>query len=170
MAGTYSEYPKNYERHFVFNIGTDDSPSWLEADEGITSRASSVSESSQQYYYMSKRGTPDNEVDSQSISRTFTGHRNMNDPLQTEFFENRFYKLEKRVVTFIDYIENGSNTGIVAHRGSCTISFSDDGSGETAQRMSIGFSALINGIPEKGTLTISESEDVKTYSFTPDDE
>ena len=156
-----SRKPKNYNRCFLINTGTTAAPVWVLIADGITSHGSSISESTEKYYYMDKAGVAETDVTGQDITRSFTGHRAKGDSAQDYILDTILYDLAKREVEFIDY-DSGIAAGVNGWKGKATIQISDDGSGDTAARQNISFSLAINGKPTKGTVAKTESG----YTFT----
>ena len=154
MPGTYMK-PKAYNRRFFINIGTSDLPEWAEISQGITSRGNSFTENEEEFYYMADRGTAEKEPTTQNISRSFSGNRFIGDKAQDEIFINRIYDLDNRSVEFIEFYDN-VKSGTNGYKGNASITISDDGSGDTSARETIGFGLSINGKPERGTVTIGE--------------
>lgn len=165
MAGTYTK-PKAYNRRFFINIGTSEVPEWAEISQGITSRGNSFTENEEEFYYMADRGTAEKEPTTQNISRTFSGNRFIGDKAQDEILINRIYDLENRSVEFIECYDNVSS-GPNGYKGNASITISDDGSGDTSARETIGFGLSINRKPERGTVVIAEGEPTFT-KYTPE--
>lgn len=154
MAGTYTK-PKAFNRRFFINIGTSESPTWAEIAVGITSRGNSFSENEEEYYYMNERGTAEKEPSTQSISRTFSGNRFVGDAAQDEIFINRLYDLENREVEYLEFYDNISS-GANGWKGKASLTVSDDGSGDTQNRETIGFGLAMNGKPVRGTVALTD--------------
>lgn len=151
MAGTYTK-PKAYNKRFLLNIGTTESPKWVEVARGITSRGNNFSESSETYYPMDQRGTAEIETTSQSVSRTWSGFRVIGDAAQDYVFIDALYDLDKRSVEFVEYYDNVE--GVNGWKGIASLTISDDGSGDTANRETIGFGLNLIGKPVRGTATV----------------
>lgn len=162
MAGTYTK-PKAYNKRFLINFGTTDVPVWGEVARGITSRGNNFSESSETYYPMDQRGTAEIETTSQSVSRTWSGFRVIGDLVQDKVFIEALYDLDKRSVEFIEYYDNVS--GVNGWKGIGNITISDDGSGDTPNRETIGFGLNLIGKPERGTVTVTYGDTI-TVQFT----
>lgn len=162
MAGTYTK-PKAYNKRFLLNIGTTESPKWVEVARGITSRGNNFSESSETYYPMDQRGTAEIETTSQSVSRTWSGFRVIGDAAQDYVFIDALYDLDKRTVEFVEYYDNVE--GVNGWKGNASLTISDDGSGDTANRETIGFGLNLIGKPVRGTATVSYSPTI-TVEFT----
>lgn len=154
MPGTYIK-PKAFNRRFFINLGTSEAPKWAEIAKGISSRGTSVNEGSEDYYYMDNRGTAETVPTTQSISRTFSGNRLIGDEAQDEIFIKRLYDLNNRTVEFLDFYD-ALTTGANGWKGNGSITISDDGSGDTANRENIGFGLTLNGIPTRGTVTVDD--------------
>lgn len=152
MAGTYTK-PKAYNKRFLLNIGTTGSPKWVEVARGITSRGNNFSESSETYYPMDQRGTAEIETTSQSVSRTWSGFRVIGDEAQDYVFIDALYNLDKRSVEFVEYYDNIE--GVNGWKGIASLTISDDGSGDTANRETIGFGLNLIGKPARGTATVA---------------
>lgn len=170
MPGTFAgTKPKAYNRHFWINLSTTEDPEWVEITRGISSRGADVSESEEEYFYMSDRGAADREASSQTVGRTFSGNRFLGDPAQDAVFIDRMYDMNKRQVEFLDYYDNPPESWKVGQpgtkgngwKGVANISIADDGSGDTQERETIEFSLLYVGAPIRGTVTIST--DVPTF-------
>lgn len=157
MAGTYTK-PKAYNKRFLLNIGTTGSPKWVEVARGITSRGNNFSESSETYYPMDQRGTAEIETTSQSVSRTWSGFRVIGDEAQDYVFVDALYDLDKRTVEFVEYYDNVE--GVNGWKGTASITISDDGSGDTANRETIGFGLNLIGKPVRGTATVTYSDSI----------
>ena len=162
MAGTYTK-PKAYNKRFLLNIGTTESPKWVEVARGITSRGNNFSESSETYYPMDQRGTAEIETTSQSVSRTWSGFRVIGDAAQDYVFIDALYDLDKRSVEFVEYYDNVE--GVNGWKGNASLTISDDGSGDTANRETIGFGLNLIGKPVRGTATVAYSPTI-TVEFT----
>lgn len=161
-------FPKNYNRIMLINIGTTETPNWKRIAEGILSRGNSISETTNDFYYMINNGTADTETSSQVISVSFTGHRDVGDAAQDYILDTVLYDLSKRDVEFMDYEDTiaipGTGTKPVnGVKGTASISISDFGSGNTPDRQTIGFSLRFKGKPIRGTVEKTEA----TYTFTP---
>lgn len=177
MAGTFAgTKPKAFNRHFWINIGTADTPEWVEICNGISSRGVDVSEDEEKYYYMCGRGSADVESSSQSITRTFTGNRFLGDPAQDAIFIDKMYTLDNRQVEYLDYYDNPPESWNVGKEGSrgngykgvASVKVSNDGGGDTGARESIGFSLLYSGLPTRGTVTFESSGAAPTFeALTP---
>lgn len=154
MAGTYTK-PKAYNKRFLLNIGATGSPKWVEVARGITSRGNNFSESSETYYPMDQRGTAEIETTSQSVSRTWSGFRVIGDAAQDYVFIDALYDLDKRSVEFVEYYDNIE--GVNGWKGIASLTISDDGSGDTANRETIGFGLNLIGKPVRGTATVAYS-------------
>lgn len=152
MAGTYTK-PKAYNKRFLLNIGATGSPKWVEVARGITSRGNNFSESSETYYPMDQRGTAEIETTSQSVSRTWSGFRVIGDEAQDYVFIDALYDLDKRSVEFVEYYDNVE--GVNGWKGIASLTISDDGSGDTANRETIGFGLNLIGKPVRGTATVT---------------
>lgn len=157
MAGTYTK-PKAYNKRFLLNIGTTESPKWVEVARGITSRGNNFSESSETYYPMDQRGTAEIETTSQSVSRTWSGFRVIGDGAQDYVFIDALYDLDKRSVEFVEYYDNVE--GVNGWKGIASLTISDDGSGDTANRETIGFGLNLIGKPVRGTATVTYSDSI----------
>ena len=157
MAGTYTK-PKAYNKRFLLNIGTAVSPKWVEVARGITSRGNNFSESSETYYPMDQRGTAEIETTSQSVSRTWSGFRVIGDEAQDYVFIDALYDLDKRTVEFVEYYDNVE--GVNGWKGNASLTISDDGSGDTANRETIGFGLNLIGKPVRGTATVTYSDSI----------
>lgn len=153
MPGTYVK-PKAYNRRFFINIGTSELPSWVELARGISSRSNSFSEETENYYYMDGRGTAETDPTTQTVTRTFSGNRVIGDEAQDYLFFDNIYDLDKRVVQFIEFYDNMPAGAPNGWQGTYTLSITDDGSGDATARESIGINASINGIPQRGTVTM----------------
>ncbi len=161
MPGTYTK-PKSFNRRFFINIGSSMVPEWVEISQGITSRGNSFTENEEEFYYMADRGTAEKEPTTQNISRTFSGNRFIGDKAQDEIFINRLYDLENRSVEFMEFYDNVKD-GPNGYKGNASLTISDDGSGDTQSRETIGFGLSINGKPTRGTVTLSE-DGVPTFT------
>lgn len=164
MPGTYIK-PKAYNRRFFINIGTSMVPQWAELAVGISSRGVSFTENEEEYYYMSERGTAERTPTSQSVSRSFTGNRFIGDAAQDDIFIRRLYDLDNREVEYIEFYDNAPTGKPNGWRGKASITISDDGSGDVANRETIGFGLSINGKPEHGTAVLADDG---TPTFTPE--
>lgn len=162
MAGTFIK-PKAYNKRFLLNFGTAEVPLWAEVARGITSRGNNFSESSETYYPMDQRGTAEIETTAQSVSRTWSGFRVIGDPAQDKVFIDGLYDLDKRSVEWIEYYDNV--TGVNAWKGSGNLTISDDGSGDTANRETIGFGLNLIGKPVRGTAVVTYGDSI-TVQFT----
>ena len=162
MAGTYTK-PKAYNKRFLLNIGTTGSSKWVEVARGITSRGNNFSESSETYYPMDQRGTAEIETTSQSVSRTWSGFRVIGDAAQDYVFIDALYDLDKRSVEFVEYYDNVE--GVNGWKGIASLTISDDGSGDTANRETIGFGLNLIGKPVRGTANVTYSPTI-TVEFT----
>lgn len=163
MPGTYIK-PKAFNRRFFINVGTAEAPKWAELAKGIASRGTAVNEGSEDYYYMDNRGTAETVPTTQSISRTFSGNRLIGDEAQDEIFIKRLYDLSNRTVEYLEFYDN-QGTGANGWKGNASITISDDGSGDTANRENIGFGLTTNGIPTRGTVTL---DDKGVPTFAPE--
>ena len=157
MAGTYTK-PKAYNKRFLLNIGMTESSKWVEVARGITSRGNNFSESSETYYPMDQRGTAEIETTSQSVSRTWSGFRVIGDEAQDYVFIDALYDLDKRNVEFIEYYDNVE--GVNGWKGIASLTISDDGSGDTANRETVGFGLNLIGKPVRGTATVTYSDSI----------
>lgn len=157
MAGTYTK-PKAYNKRFLLNIGTTELPKWVEVARGITSRGNNFSESSETYYPMDQRGTAEIETTSQSVSRTWSGFRVIGDEAQDYVFIDALYDLDKRSVEFVEYYDNVE--GVNGWKGIASLTISDDGSGDTANRETVGFGLNLIGKPVRGTATVTYSDSI----------
>lgn len=169
MPGTYVAKTKAFNRHFVINFGKDGNPEWYDIITGISSRGNNISESPQDYYYMSGRGVADSDVTTQTIERTFAGNRFLDDPAQNAIFIDRLNDMENRSVEVYEYYDNMPDD-VKAAKGNgwkyrATIAITDDGSGDTAARETIGFSLRQQGVSERGIVTVTGGDD-PVYSFT----
>lgn len=164
-------YPKNYNRKMLINLGTSASPDWKLIAVGILSRGNSISETTNDYYYMADRGTADTETSSQVISVSFTGHRSVGDNVQDYILDEVLYDLDKRDVEFMDYdetvvIPESGTKPVNGVKGLASISISDFGSGNTPDRQTIGFALRYKGKPTRGTVVATTTEGDTTYAFT----
>ena len=66
------------------NLGTPEEPDWKPITVGISTTETEIEEEAEDYYYMDGRGTPESEPATQKITRTFTGHRKIGDPVQDD--------------------------------------------------------------------------------------
>lgn len=165
-------FPKNYNRIMLINIGTTETPDWKKIAVGILSRGNSISETTNDFYYMSNLGTADTETSSQVISVTFTGHRDVGDAAQDYILDKVLYDLSGRIVEFMDYddsivIPTTDTKPVNGAKGVASISISDFGSGNAPDRQTIGFSLRYKGKPTRGTVVATTTEGVTTYAFTP---
>ncbi len=154
--------PKNYNRVFLIDIGSADTPNIVPLAAGITSHGSSISESTEKYYYMDQRGTAETDLTGQEVSRSFSGHRIKGDAAQDYILDELLYDLDGRSVTFYDYddmVTGGPN----GWKGSAVIQIADDGSGDTAARQNISFTLYLSGKPERGTVALASG----VYQWTP---
>lgn len=163
MAGTYIK-PKAYNKRYFINFGTSEEPKWAEIARGITSRGNNFSESSETYYPMDQRGTAEIETTSQSVSRTWSGFRVIGDAAQDAILIDALYDLDKRNVEYVEYYDNV--TGVNGWRGNGSLTISDDGSGDTANRETIGIGLNIIGKPQRGTVVMTNTSDTITINFT----
>ena len=138
MMSVALKTPKNYNRVYLMNLGTD-MEDWKPITVGIAATETEIEEENEDYYYMDGRGTPESEPATQKITRTFTGHRKIGDPVQDMVFD--------------DIIDSGTPNG---KRYPATVSIQNDGSGEAQMRSEISFSITKTGPSEKGTVTKSE--------------
>lgn len=159
MAGSYIK-PKVYNRHILINTGTTESPVWSEIAAGITSRGNSITENTEKYYYINNRGAAETELTTQEIVRSFSGNRIVGDAAQDKLLIENLYNMDGRVFEFLDYHDNV--TGVNGWKGNCTLTISDDGSGDASARETINFSMSLNGKPERGTVTKGPDG---TYTF-----
>lgn len=160
-------FPKNYNRIMLINIGTTETPDWKKIAVGILSRGNSISETTNDFYYMSNLGTADTETSSQVISVSFTGHRDVGDAAQDYILDKVLYDLSGRTVEFMDYddtivIPTTGTKPVNGVKGTASISISDFGSGNAPDRQTIGFSLRYKGKPARGTVEKTET----TYTFT----
>ena len=155
MPGTYMK-PKAYNRHFALNLGTDASPDWAEISVGISSRGNSFTENTEDFYYMNNKGTAETEPTNQKISRTFSGNRFIGDKAQDAVFIDRLYDLDNREAEYLEWYDNYPEGKANGYKGKCALTVSDDGSGDTSSRETIGFGFSINGKPVAGTVTVTE--------------
>lgn len=162
MAGTFIK-PKAYNKRYLINLGTSEVPKWVQIARGITSRGNNFSESSETYYPMDQRGTAEIETTSQSVSRNFSGFRVIGDEAQDYVFGDALYDLNKRVVEYVEYYDNME--GVNGWKGTASITISDDGSGDTANRETIGFGLNQIGKPVRGTANVTYSPTI-TVEFT----
>lgn len=162
MPGTFAgTKPKAFNRHFWINLGASDTPEWVELSHGISSRGVDVAEETEEYYYMSGRGTADVESSSQSITRTFSGNRFLGDPAQDAIFIDMMYSLDGRAVEFLDYYDNPPASWADkgnGYKGMANVQIADDGGGDAGARESIEFSLLYSGQPVRGTVEVAEDE------------
>lgn len=158
MAGTFIK-PKAYNKRFFINFGTSDAPDWAEVARGITSRGNNFSESSETYYPMDQRGTAEIETTSQSVSRTWSGFRVIGDKFQDKVFIDALYDLDKRNVEFVEFYDNDNIEGANGWKGIGNLTISDDGSGDTPNRETIGVGLNLIGKPTRGTASVSTGED-----------
>lgn len=165
MAGTFIK-PKAYNKRFFLNFGTSEAPKWYEVARGITSRGNNFSESSETYYPMDQRGTAEIETASQSVSRTWSGFRVIGDEAQDAILIDALYDLDKRNVEYIEYYDNVT-TGDNGWKGNGSITISDDGSGDTANRETIGIGLNIIGKPTRGTVALDTADGTNKITFTP---
>lgn len=161
MPGTYIK-PKAYNRRFFIDIGTSETPKWVELARGIASRSNSFTEETENYYYMDGRGTAETDATTQTVTRTFSGNRVIGDEAQDYLFFDNVYNLDGRVVPFMEFYDNMETGKENGWKGTYTLSISDDGSGDATARETVGINASINGIPERGTVTLSDG--VPTFS------
>ena len=155
MMSVAQTTPKNYNRVYLMNLGTD-MEDWKPITVGIAATETEIEEENEDYYYMDGRGTPESEPATQKITRTFTGHRKIGDPVQDMVFDVMLENLDKRAVEIIEYydiIDSGTPNG---KRYPATVSIQNDGSGEAQMRSEISFSITKTGPSEKGTVTKSE--------------
>lgn len=159
--------PKNFNRKFLIDLGTAETPKWVPLAVGIMSHGSSFNETSEKFYYMSDEGSPDSDVVSQEVTRSFTGHRVVGDEAQDYILETVLYEINNRRVRFVEYDSGVDVTEtpmpVNGWKGEGTLSISDDGSGDTASRQNISFSLSINGKPERGTMKQEDG----VYTWTP---
>lgn len=81
MMSVALKTPKNYNRIYLMNLGTKEEADWKPITVGIAATETEIEEESEDYYYMDGRGTPESEPATQKITRTFTGHRKLGDPV-----------------------------------------------------------------------------------------
>ncbi len=164
-------YPKNYNRRMLINLGTSETPDWQLIADGILSRGNSISETTNDYYYMAGLGTADTETSSQVISVNFTGHRNVGNAVQDYILDEVLYDLSGRDVEFMDYddtvvIPSTGTKPVNGAKGTASISISDFGSGNAQERQTIAFALRYKGKPTRGTVVATTTEGVTTYAFT----
>lgn len=150
--------PKNYNRIYLMNLGTPAEPDWKPITVGISATEVEVEEEAEDYYYMDGRGTPESEPATQKITRTFTGHRKVGDPVQDYVFDVMMEDLNKRnteIIEYNDMIAAGTPNG---KKYPATVSVQNDGSGEAQLRQDISFSITKTGASEKGTVTNSDGD------------
>ena len=73
-------------------------------------------------------------------------------------FGDALYDLDKRVVEYVEYYDNME--GVNGWKGTASITISDDGSGDTANRETIGFGLNQIGKPVRGTATVTYSDSI----------
>ena len=166
MPGTYIK-PKAYNKRYLINFGTTEQPEWAEVARGITSRGNSFSETSETYYPMDQRGTAEIETTAQSVSRTWSGFRVIGDKFQDKVFIDALYDLDKRNVEYIEYYDNV--TGVNGWKGNGNLTISDDGSGDTQNRETIGVGLNLIGKPERGTAQVTYGATI-TVKWTAENE
>lgn len=150
--------PKNYNRIFCMNLGTPEEPDWKPITVGISTTETEIEEEAEDYYYMDGRGTPESEPATQKITRTFTGHRKIGDPVQDMVFDMMMENLDKRateIVEYYDIIPSGTPNG---KKYPATVAVQNDGSGEAQMRADISFSITKIGASEKGTMTFTQNK------------
>ena len=166
MAGTYVK-TKVYNRHFVVNFGTADDPEFYDLIHGFSSRGNNITEDTQDYFYFSDRGMADSDPTTQTIERTFAGNRFLGDPAQDAIFIDRIFDMDNRTVTVLEYYDNKTAAQVdIDMQYNAAIIITDDGSGDTASRETIGFSLRVQGIPVRGTVGFPATEG-DPYTFTP---
>ena len=161
MMSVALKTPKNYNRIYLMNLGTKEEEDWKPITVGIAATETEIEEESEDYYYMDGRGTPESEPATQKITRTFTGHRKLGDPVQDMVFDMMLEDLSKRdteIIEYYDVIDAGSPNG---KRYPATVSIQKDGSGEAQMRADISFSITKTGASEKGTVTNADG----TYTW-----
>ena len=161
MMSVALKTPKNYNRIYLMNLGTKEEADWKPITVGIAATETEIEEESEDYYYMAGRGTPESEPATQKITRTFTGHRKLGDPVQDMVFDMMLEDLGKRdteIIEYYDVIDAGSPNG---KRYPATVSIQNDGSGEAQMRSDISFSITKTGASEKGTVTNADG----TYTW-----
>lgn len=150
----------------LLNLGTTETPDWKPAIVGISSRTNAVSEETQDYYYMSGKGSAETEPTTQKVSVTFTGHRAVGDPLQDKVMDDMLFDMEIRNLEFIDYQDiidaPGASNG---WKGDASITITDFGSGEANVRQTISFTMNLKGKPERGSVAYDNI--TKKYTWTP---
>lgn len=157
-------YPKNYNRVMAIRAVGKEAEDYMVIAVGILSRGSSYSETTEDYKYMSGRGTSEKVLSSQEVGTSFTGHRAVGDPAQDYILDEVLYDLDNREVEFLDY-DDGAPTGSPnGYHGSATLQITDPGSGDAASRQNIGFTLNYKGKPERGTVT---KESGGKLTFTP---
>ena len=93
---------------------TKEEADWKPITVGIAATETEIEEESEDYYYMDGRGTPESEPATQKITRTFTGHRKLGDPVQDMVFDMMLEDLGKRdteIIEYYDVIDAGSPNG-----------------------------------------------------------
>ena len=75
------------------------------------------------------------------------------DEAQDYVFIDALYDLDKRAVEFVEYYDDVE--GVNGWKGVASLTISDDGSGDTANRETIGFGLNLIGKPVRGTATVT---------------
>lgn len=162
-------YPKNYNRNMAIRqIGKEEDP-WLLIAEGISSRGSNFSESTETYYYFSGRGTAEKEPTTQEVGYTYTGNRARGDAAQDYILDTILYDLDSRQIEFLDWDDSIDVSGLDAPangwKGQGAITINDPGSGDAQSRQNISFTIDFRGKPERGT--VKKDSGGTGYTWTP---
>lgn len=166
MAEEYAK-PKAYNRRFYLNLGSGLQPEWAQVAAGITARATRVSETLEQYFYMDNRGGAESAAAGQSVTRLFSGNRFLGDPAQDAILLERMYAMDRQEMEFLEFYDNMPEGPRESWgngcRGRATVRISDDGSGGAGEREVIQFSLQIHGQPQRGVVALEND----VPCFTP---
>ena len=156
--------PKNRSRLFLIDIGSAGTPRIVPVAAGIVSRGTQVSESVESYYRMDPWGAPETALTGQAVSHRFSGHRVKGDQAQDYILGETPGGPEGRCVTFYDCDGSAPAGQPNGWKGRALIRILDDGSGGAAGRQSIAFCLVVNGSPQRGTMTRVGG----SYRWTPE--
>lgn len=164
MAGSYLK-PKGFNRRFFINIGTVEAPLWAELARGVTSRGTSISETTTDYIDMASRGVAETITESVKVQRSFSVYRILGDEAQ-EAIVDRLYAVDRREMEYMSFYDNLPTNTPNGEQGRVSLSITDDGSGDAKALETMAFALTNIGKPRKGIVTLG-ANNVPTFKAVP---
>ena len=143
-------YVKGHHFILALDIGTGETPNWVDFRNGVQSYGQAIADENQQYYYMAGGGAPETVNEGTSETFTISGHRNIGDAMQDWLFEHRRVwnldpDIRKVPYRYYNTVDGKGEQGVV------NISYNTTSSGNANERAVIGLLLSVEGVPEEYT-------------------